>query len=190
MTESMRQMKQNLRVSLITRRRTRTATELRDADHAIAHHAESWRALSSAKRVACYLSLPAEPGTKALLDLLRDRGIEVIVPISHQDRTMDWALYDGSTRSGALGIQVPTGTPLGSNALDTCQIAFIPALAVDHSGKRLGRGAGYYDRALVDFIGITCAIVFDDELVKSVPHEQHDRPVNVALTPGGVFRVL
>lgn len=190
MTESMRQMKENLRVSLVTQRRARTATELRDADHAIAHHAASWRVLSSAKRVACYLSLPAEPGTKELLDLLADRGIEVIVPISKKDRTMDWALHDGQIRAGIMGISEPTGAPLGPNALDSCQIAFIPALAVDHSGKRLGRGAGYYDRALVDFTGVTCAIVFEDELLEKVPYESHDRPVNVALTPGGVFRVL
>ena len=140
--------------------------------------------------MACYLSLPGEPGTKSLLALLAEREIEVIVPISKKDRSMDWALYDGHTKAGLIGIEVPTGPPLGPDALDTCQIAFIPALAVDHAGKRLGRGAGYYDRALVDFIGITCAIVFEDELVPSVPHESHDRSVNVALTPGGVFRVL
>ncbi len=190
MTDSMRQRKQNLRVSLITQRRSRTATELRDADNAIAHHASSWRALSSAKRVACYVSLPAEPGTKALISMLIERGIEVIVPISKKDRSMDWAVFTGDVTSGVLGIQEPTGPPLGANALDSCQIAFIPALAVDHSGKRLGRGAGYYDRALVDFTGITCAVVFEDELLKDVPYEAHDRPVNVALTPGGVFRVL
>lgn len=190
MTESTRQLKENLRVSLITQRRARTATELRDADNAIAHHAGSWHALSKAQRVACYLSLPGEPGTKALLELLSERGIEVIVPISNKDRSMDWAVYDGQTQPGILGIREPTGPPLGKDALESCQIAFIPALAVDHSGRRLGRGAGYYDRALVDFTGITCAIVFEDELREKVPYESHDRPVNVALTPGGVFRVL
>ncbi len=190
MSDAVKQLKQKQRATFLTQRRARTATELRDADYSIAHHAASWRALGSAKRVACYLSLPAEPGTKALLELLNERGIEVIVPISNANRTMDWAIYDGNVKQGILGIAQPTGEPLGPDALDSCSIAFIPALAVDHSGRRLGRGAGYYDRALVDFVGITCAIVFEDELVPEVPYEQHDRPVNVALTPGGVFRIL
>jgi len=34
-----------------------------------------------------------------------------------------------------------------------------------------------------------CALVFTHELLESVPHEPHDVPVQMAVTPGGLFRV-
>ena len=66
----------------------------------------------------------------------------------------------------------------------------MPALAVDHAGHRLGRGAGYYDRALTVVTTPLCALVFSDELLPEVPHEAHDVPVHMVVTPQGLFRVL
>lgn len=184
------QMKESVRVDLLTRRRLRSQAEQAEAAQSIALHAASWAAVTSAKRVACHLSAPEEPGTAPLIDLLASRGLEVLLPISNTDRTLDWALHDGRTAPGHWGIDEPLGPRLGAGALHSCDLAFVPAVAVDHAGNRLGRGAGYYDRALADFTGVRCAIVFAEELVPEVPHEPHDQPLHAALTPGGVFRVL
>ena len=73
--------------------------------------------------------------------------------------------------------------------MDSCDVVIVPALAVDHAGYRLGRGAGYYDRALAGVRAPLCALVFSHELLPEVPHEPHDVPVQLAVTPGGVFRV-
>jgi 5-formyltetrahydrofolate cyclo-ligase len=63
----------------------------------------------------------------------------------------------------------------------------VPALAVDHSGARLGRGRGFYDRTLVlrDPNARLVAVVRDEELLDEVPHEPHDVPMTHALTPRG-----
>jgi 5-formyltetrahydrofolate cyclo-ligase len=58
---------------------------------------------------------------------------------------------------------------------------------VGRNGARLGRGGGYYDRALrhagVD--AILVAVVFDDELLDDVPAEPHDLPMTAVVTPSG-----
>ena len=65
-------------------------------------------------------------------------------------------------------------------------VVFVPALAVDRTGARLGRGRGFYDRTLVLRIRrrALIAMVRDDELLDEVPHEPHDVPMTHALTPG------
>lgn len=181
--------KANLRTILALRRRARTPHDRDRAAEAIALHAAALPALARASRVAAYLSLPSEPGTGPLLDLLAGNGAEILVPIGLPDRSMDWARHaSGAVAAGALGVPEPTGAPLGPGALSSCDVALVPALAVDHAGNRLGRGAGYYDRALAAFTGVVCAVVFDDELLPHIPHEAHDRPVDLVLTPAGVFR--
>ena len=53
------------------------------------------------------------------------------------------------------------------------------------NGARLGRGRGYYDRALRHAAAgaVLVAVVFDDELLDDVPVEPHDRPMTAVVTP-------
>ncbi|MET0768096.1 MAG: 5-formyltetrahydrofolate cyclo-ligase [Aeromicrobium sp.] len=184
--------KAQARAGLLDRRRAMGTRERAEAAEAIALHALAVPVFARARRVACYLSMPAEPGTGPLVAGLHDRGIQVVVPISRDDHTLDWVAYDPAspTTTTSLGIPEPAGPRLGPAALDGCDAVIVPALAVDHAGHRLGRGAGYYDRALAGVTAPVCALVFAHELLPEVPHEPHDVPVQMALTPSGLFRVL
>lgn len=161
------------------------------AADAIALHVMAVPVVARARRVACYLSMPSEPGTGPLISGLLDRGVEVVVPISLPGHVLDWVAYDPASPSvtGPLGIPEPAGVRLGAGALESCGVVIVPALAVDHTGHRLGRGAGYYDRALVGVRAPLCAVVFTHELLPEVPHEPHDIPVHMAVTPDGLFRI-
>jgi 5-formyltetrahydrofolate cyclo-ligase len=50
-------------------------------------------------------------------------------------------------------------------------------------GRRLGRGAGYYDRILEKVPGFTCGIAFDEQISGELPVEPHDVLVDCILTP-------
>jgi 5-formyltetrahydrofolate cyclo-ligase len=65
-------------------------------------------------------------------------------------------------------------------------------MAVDRAGNRLGKGGGYYDRALPELpAGIRLvAVVRDVELVEGLPSEPHDVRVQAVLTPGAGLRLL
>jgi 5-formyltetrahydrofolate cyclo-ligase len=73
----------------------------------------------------------------------------------------------------------------------TADVVLVPALAVDRTGMRLGRGGGSYDRALghVPVGTFVCALLYDGELLDRVPHDDHDRPVTAAVTPSGLSRL-
>ncbi len=73
----------------------------------------------------------------------------------------------------------------GPTTIGAADAVLVPALAVDHQGVRLGRGAGYYDRSLpmaapsAPRIGI----VRDGEFVVELPGEAHDVRMTGVLTP-------
>lgn len=71
------------------------------------------------------------------------------------------------------------------------QLALIPALAVDRSGTRLGRGKGWYDRALMKLPARTqlwAVVHFRDVYPKdTLPRFEHDIPVTGAITEHGLI---
>ncbi len=84
-----------------------------------------------------------------------------------------------------MGCASRTEPWLPAEAVADAITVFVPALAVDRAGVRLGRGAGFYDRSLplADPAARLVAVVRDDELVDEVPAEPHDVRMTHALTP-------
>jgi len=67
--------------------------------------------------------------------------------------------------------------------LEKFDLVLVPGTAFDLRGNRLGRGKGFYDRLLQDVRGVKCGIAFDEQVVKEVPAEKPDVPVDFILTP-------
>jgi 5-formyltetrahydrofolate cyclo-ligase len=65
----------------------------------------------------------------------------------------------------------------------------IPGVAFDKSGFRLGRGKGYYDRALANFAGAKIGVCFDLSLCDQLPHEAHDVRCTQIVTENEVVEV-
>jgi 5-formyltetrahydrofolate cyclo-ligase len=118
----------------------------------------------------------------------------VLLPISlpGTPSPLEWAVAGGSDTlaPGRFGLLEPTGERLGPDAVLEADLVVVPALAVDTRGVRLGRGAGFYDRSLVGARGSLVAVVHDDEVLPHVPGDEHDIPMDWALTPTGGFRRL
>jgi 5-formyltetrahydrofolate cyclo-ligase len=141
-------------------------------------------------RVAAYVAVGTEPDTAALLAALAARGVEVLLPVLLPDGDLDWARADGQLAPGRHGLLEPQGQRLGRDALTGCSVVVVPALAVDRTGTRLGRGGGSYDRALPRTGGWVVALLHDGEMVAELPSEPHDRPVDAVVTPsGGLVRL-
>ena len=183
--------KEALRAEVLARRAAMSAADRGAAAEAIAQQAAAVGLITRARRIAVYLSMAAEPGTGVLIETLAALGTELVAPVTGPDHCLDWARItpESATATASIGMAEPTGPRLGPSALESCDLVLLPALAVDHAGHRLGRGAGYYDRALTNLGVPLCALVFAHELVPEVPHEDHDVPVQMALTPQGLFRV-
>jgi 5-formyltetrahydrofolate cyclo-ligase len=68
--------------------------------------------------------------------------------------------------------------------LEKVEVALVPGLAFDLRGHRLGRGGGHYDRVLARLSpdSITIGLAFELQLMKRLPVEVHDVPVDLIVT--------
>jgi 5-formyltetrahydrofolate cyclo-ligase len=172
-----------------------TADDVSETAAVLARRALELPELAKARTVGAYVSVGREPGTRALLDALRARGVRVLLPVLLADNDLDWGAYEGAERlvRARRGLLEPTGIRLGPEAIANADAVLLPGLAVDERGMRLGRGGGSYDRVLAKLAasGADPALVvllYDGELLGEVPAEAHDRPVHAAVTPSAVRR--
>jgi len=181
-----------LRDQLVTERRRRPLTQIVADANAIAEHLLAAEEVRRAATVAAYVSVSTEPGTGPVIETLHAMGRRVILPLLMPDNDLDWATYTGpeGLMPGRRGTLEPGAPSLGPDALATADVVLAPGLAVDRTGMRLGRGGGSYDRALarVPTGTFVCVLLFDGEILDSVPAAGHDRRVAAAVTPSGITR--
>jgi 5-formyltetrahydrofolate cyclo-ligase len=103
------------------------------------------------------------------------RSAEAYIPCRVRNLALDIV-------TGAFGIREPAAhcAELPINGLD---LILTPGLAFDLSGRRLGRGRGFYDQILAARRGTACGVAFDQQIVTEVPVAPHDVLVNCMLTP-------
>jgi 5-formyltetrahydrofolate cyclo-ligase len=183
--------KTELRAEILLTRRT-LAPELHDAEaHALCGHLPAL--IDAGETVCAYVPVGSEPGSVELLDSLLRRGVRVLLPVArHDEAGLPVALQWGDYRPGGLvqarfGLREPAEPWLPADAIAAATVVLVPALAVDRSGVRLGRGAGFYDRSLplAAPTARLVAVVRDDELVDRLPAEPHDVRMTHAVTPNG-----
>lgn len=132
-----------------------------------------------------------EVDTEYVLTLLQGKDKEVIVPRMEPNFDLSHILLTDATpiKPNSYGIPEPTGGITVSPA--TIEVVFVPLLAYDINGNRIGYGKGYYDRFLAqcdpkcNFIGLS---FFPPE--QSIPAEETDIKLHYCITPETVYSFL
>ena len=183
--------KDEARVSFLARRAARTPAERGAAAAAVA--AALLDGLAGVRTFAAFVPDPTEPGHGRVPAVFTRLGARVLLPVvPASGHELAWAVDTGRLARGRFGLLEPVGPRLGPTALGTAEVVVAPAVAVARDGVRLGRGGGYYDRALRHARpdAVLVAVVFDDELVDALPAEAHDERVDVVVTPSGGWQRL
>jgi 5-formyltetrahydrofolate cyclo-ligase len=145
--------------------------------------------LQKAETILAFASIRNEVRTHALIDALHTQGKRVLLPrVADRGLTLHLATQGAELPSGAFSVpEPPSGAPRVS--ADEVDFALIPALAVDPRGYRIGYGGGYYDRLVPQLRNaITCALVYDFQLVAEVPELPFDEAVDLIVTDAQVIR--
>jgi 5-formyltetrahydrofolate cyclo-ligase len=178
-----------LRARLLASRRARPEAERAAAAAALAASLPTALAgIAAGATVAAYVPDPIEPGHGLLPAALHGVAGRLLLPVvPDTGAELGWAVFSGELAVGRFGLLEPVGPRLPPDALADVVAVVVPALAVGRNGARLGRGGGYYDRALRHAApgAILVAVVFDEELLDAVPTEPHDLPMTAVVTPSG-----
>ena len=187
MSDAIADAKRALRADLRERRQL-LSEQVREAAEAGIHaQLDALVAEHGARSISCFLSTPAEPGTRSFVADAVARGIRVLLPVTRADGLLDWAVAtpEGDIAEGMYGLPEPVGELLGPIAVNDVDLLVIPAAAVDESGMRLGWGRGFFDKTLgsMERCPPVYAVVYDSEVLDELPSDVHDQPVTGVVTP-------
>ncbi len=153
------------------------------------------------KTVLAYCSVGNEPSTLALIDSLLKSGKKVCLPLctdldeeGHRTGAFDAmearviTSFDDLT-AGAYGIPEPKADTELVPA-EEIDIVILPCVGCDRQCRRIGHGAGYYDKYLTTVRKdcFTMALCYEEALADELPSEEHDMPVNAVVTEKTVYR--
>lgn len=161
----------------------------------IGHRVLSLPAVATAQVVHVYWALQerGEIDTRLIIAALRQRGVEVVLPVVQSfdpdTPTLEHRRYDGPSalETNRWGIAEPVHT--GRVAPAALDVVLVPALGADRSGQRLGHGSGYYDAFLASVACPRIALVYEDCMVPSLPTAPHDVPMTTLVTEQNVIDV-
>jgi 5-formyltetrahydrofolate cyclo-ligase len=186
--------KTNLRREMRAHLRALSPAARAEASLLICRAAASHPAFRKAKRVALFAPLPSEPDIHPLIEEAWAEKKRVVLPFMLERREkpeLNWhevASWDDVVARGPMGLREPDPVrcPLVAPAELDC--VFVPGLAFDEEGHRLGRGGGFYDVFLrhappkLPRIGL----MFAAQQVKRVPREAHDYALPAVITEEGL----
>ena len=143
--------------------------------------------------VFLYASMPEEVQLYTLMEQCLQLGKTVCLPLITGPGTMEPVKLSAMSAlvPGKFGIQ--TVDPAQRELLPPTAIDLIivPGAAFDAQGRRLGLGAGYYDRFMAEQApqAERIALAFDCQIVPEVPVEPHDQTVRLVLTESRCLEV-
>lgn len=185
----LKRAKRRLRREVLARRDVLTASDRFERSRSIASRLTALPETTSAAVVMVFWSFGSEVETSELIDGFLGDGKVVALPSTEGGEVVAVAYARGDEmRETAFGAMEPRfGTVLGPGDLD---LVVMPGVAFDRSCRRLGYGAGFYDRLLgrtrEDARAI--AIAFALQVVGEVPAGRTDRTIDGIVTEDEVIR--
>ena len=155
-----------------------------DASAAIASRLFELPEYAAAQTVFCYMSMPREVQTDAVIDRALRDGKRVCIPLCRGAGVMEAREYRAgdALSAGPYGIREPLEDAPVVPA-DEIDFAVIPCVACDRFCKRLGHGAGYYDRFLAETGFPKVALCFSKLIMTTIPvYKKTDVPMDVVVT--------
>ena len=135
-------------------------------------HMEEFR---RAEVIFCYVSMEDEVNTWPVIAHALKEGKRVGVPLCTGDGIMEVREITSLNQlvKGAYGIMEPDSSCREIQKKEI-QLGLIPCVSADREGRRLGHGAGYYDRYLQDAEFKKAALCWEKLMLDQIPADGYD----------------
>ena len=173
--ESIHDRKKALRKSVSAILKSMPGTYRAAASESIAKQVLTSEEYRAAKRIFLYIGMPTEPDPAGIIEAALSDGKDVYVPkcISRSEMLAVRIKSTADLVPGAYGIPEPTdlSETIEPDAID---LILVPCVSAWTDGRRLGHGAGYYDRFLKGNADKTLCLCFRKALSPDIPTDEND----------------
>ena len=181
--EEIRREKAALHKQMRLRQRELTEAYISEANAVIQDKVLASPRYREANRIFMYLHTPKEPATDRIVARALAEGKAVYVPkCIGKHEMLAVRIYDVTDlEPGAYGIPEPRCCEETITA-DEADLILTPCLSASPDGKRLGHGAGYYDRFLAGNSEKTVCLCFGKMLCPDIPVTELDVRMSEVIT--------
>lgn len=181
----MNEQKAALRRDMLLQLGILTPTERQARSERLALALARLPALQAAAHVLLFSPLPTEPDVNLLWSAGLLAGKICAYPRVEEDRLVFYQVDDPEQlQPGRWSLREPVADLARRIEPAACDLILTPGLAFTASGKRLGRGGGYYDRALASAgpRARKIGVAFCFQLLPDLPADSHDISMDLVLT--------
>lgn len=147
----------------------------------------------SAETVFVYYSVGSEADTHKIIESALSGGKRVALPKCTDTKgIMEFYFIEDISESltdGAFSLKEPDVSACEKAVFGDSDICFVPGLAFDLSGCRIGYGGGYYDRFLSNFKGSTIGLTYEECLCEKLPCGEYDIMVDMIITDKQIYEL-
>ena len=148
---------------------------------------KEWEIYNKTEKVAFYLAMKDEIDVNFLFNSEKQLFLPRYVP-AKKVYEMAQVLNENDLTAGKYGILEPAEYCRTAEK-NEIELWFVPGVAFDEGGHRLGRGGGFYDRLLADEKTLKVGVVEHSRLTKDIPTEKWDIKMDFVLTDKILIKV-
>lgn len=132
--------------------------------------------------IGAYAPMDLEPNWT--LFLKSELGAKLLwsFPLLSKGRKMEFGQSSFSELEERSDFGVKLMLPKRSKKSCMPHLLFVPGLGFTKKGERIGKGKGFYDRYLNEFMGVTVGLCFEEQIIETLPVEEHDKNVQFIVT--------
>jgi len=192
-TMPIRERKRRIRRSILAVRRGLSKAERLARSRRVWERVAALACYQRARVVLAYMAFDHEVLTDGLIRQATASGKQIVLPMVQADR-QGLALYaiedlERGVAPGYRGILEPHPQSTRVVAPERLDLVFVPGVAFDLRGGRLGFGAGFYDRLLSRLPRDipTVGLAFDCQIIPRLPLQPHDVMLEAIVTESRVI---
>jgi 5-formyltetrahydrofolate cyclo-ligase len=146
----------------------------------------------SSKIVSSFISIKSEISTIFLNKQIEILGKTLCLPVIINNKS-ERLIFKKFTQGdnliiGQYGVMEPF-----TAKICVPDLIFVPCLAFDNNGYRLGYGGGYYDKTIfylnsINHNFLTIGFAYDDQKIEKVAHDDFDQKLNYILTEKQLYK--
>ena len=182
-----RQERERLRTEVLRKRDSIPPSVRAELSRRIVDHAINLIEMSRANAFLIYLSMRSEVETGGLLDYLLVRNKIALAPVMRmKQRTLTPHRIVDAKKDLVLhpyGMYQPNRETCPPFPLNQIDLIFVPGVAFDPKGYRIGYGAGFYDRFLPQCPqAVWVGLAYEEQIVTDTYPQTWDVPLHQILT--------